>query len=254
MTWQGNEWEKWGQRDPYFAVITRDDYHADRVDDGARRVFFAGGEDEIAMTVEDVRRVTSSDWRPNSVLDFGCGVGRLTIPLARISERICAVDVSPAMLREAARNCEDAGLRNVDFRLSTPGLTGVEGPFDFVHSSIVFQHIPPSSGYALFDAILDRVTPNGAGMLHVVHGQRGSPLRTAAHRARRSSRVIHRLLNVIQRRPIDAPLMAMFEYELSRLLVSLQTRGFERIGGRLTDHGGWLGVMLTFSRGDAGSP
>lgn len=249
MTWQGHEWEKWGQRDPYFAVITHDEYHADRVDDAARQAFFAGGEGEIAMTLDDVRRVTDSAWRPRSTLDFGCGVGRLTMPLARISERVCAVDVSSAMLREASRNCAAAGLGNVEFRLSSPNLAGVEGPFDFVHSSIVFQHIPPSSGYPLFDAILDRVTPNGAGMLHVVHGRRGPRLRIAAHRARRSSHMVHRLFNVIQRRPMDAPLMAMFEYDLSRLLTSLESRGFERVGGRLTDHGGCLGIMLTFSRG-----
>src|SRR4051794_16761312 len=86
MTWQGREWEKWGQRDPYFAVISHDEYHADRVDDAARQAFFAEGEDEIATTLDDVRRVTESAWRPRSTLDFGCGVGRMTMPLARISE------------------------------------------------------------------------------------------------------------------------------------------------------------------------
>jgi hypothetical protein len=125
-------------------------------------------------------------------------------------------------------------------------LTGVDGPFDFVHSFIVFQHIPPALGYRLVDAILDRLAPGGAGMLHFAHARRAPLARRLAHSARRSSPVIHRMLNVLQRRPWSWPLMAMYEYDLSRLLEILQQRGFTRIGGRLTDHGGHLGVMLSF--------
>ena len=34
-------------------------------------------------------------------LDFGCGVGRLTQALASHFERVCGVDISPAMIQHA---------------------------------------------------------------------------------------------------------------------------------------------------------
>jgi hypothetical protein len=40
----------------------------------------------------------------------------------------------------------------------------------------------------------------------------------------------------------------MFEYDAARVLELLKARGFDRVGGRLTNHGGWLGIMLAFAR------
>jgi SAM-dependent methyltransferase len=246
--WRGEEWEKWGETDPYFGVVSDPRYRSENLNDAARATFFGGGEAEIAETLAAVRQLVGKPFRPRRTLDFGCGVGRLTIPLARESDVVVAVDVSPAMLNEARVNCERAGISNVEFRRSQPGLSGVDGPFDFVHSSIVFQHIPPKLGYELFEAILDKLAPDGAGMLHFTYARRSPLLRRVAHGARRSSRIVHRLLNVVQGRPLSAPLMAMFEYDLARLVETLQRRGFDRIAGRLTDHSGCLGVLLSFSR------
>jgi SAM-dependent methyltransferase len=246
--WRGDEWEKWGQADPYFGVVSHPDLRAGGISESARDKFFRGGETEIAETLTHVRRLVGRDFRPKRTLDFGCGVGRLTIPLARESQAVVAVDVSPSMLDEARRNCQHAGVSNVSFQLSEPGLRGVDGPFDFVQSSIVFQHIPPRLGYGLFEAILNRLSPDGVGMVHFTYGRRSPLLSRVAHGARRSSRVVHRLLNLVQRRPFGAPLMAMFEYDLGRILETLERRGLNRVDGRLTDHGGCLGVMLAFAR------
>lgn len=53
-----------------------------------------------------------------TVLDAGCGPGRLTLPLARAvgpSGRVTAVDVQPGMLARAQAKTAAAGLENIDF-------------------------------------------------------------------------------------------------------------------------------------------
>lgn len=246
--WRGAEWDKWGAADPYYGVIIDPRLRSDRIDDAARADFFRSGEVEVEATLDELRTLAGPHSAFGRALDFGSGVGRLTIPLARAFNEVIGVDVSPAMIAEARANCAKQGVTNVDFRISTPDLSNVEGRFDFVHSFIVFQHIPPALGYSIFESLLDRLEPTGAGMLHFTYARRAPALRSLVHRARRSSRLVHRILNIAQRRPVGAPLMAVFEYDLARLLGTLESRGFDRIGGRLTNHEGWLGIMLAFSR------
>ena len=60
-----------------------------------------------------------------SSLDFGCGVGRLIIPFARVFEHVTGVDISPAMLEIAQRNCLEQGIHNVEFVRSDDELSRV---------------------------------------------------------------------------------------------------------------------------------
>jgi ubiquinone/menaquinone biosynthesis C-methylase UbiE len=53
-----------------------------------------------------------------SVLDAGCGPGRLTVPLARgvgSTGRVVALDIQAGMLARAKTKSEAAGLANIDF-------------------------------------------------------------------------------------------------------------------------------------------
>ncbi len=53
-----------------------------------------------------------------SVLDAGCGPGRLTVPLARHvgpQGRVLAVDIQPGMISKAKEKVAQAGLANVEF-------------------------------------------------------------------------------------------------------------------------------------------
>jgi len=42
----------------------------------------------------------------DTVIDFGCGPGFYTIPLARIAARTVGIDISEKMLQRAAQNCK----------------------------------------------------------------------------------------------------------------------------------------------------
>lgn len=53
----------------------------------------------------------------DSVLDVGCGPGRIVVPMAKRAGRVTALDSSPKMLEYCMKNAEEAGLTNVTAKL-----------------------------------------------------------------------------------------------------------------------------------------
>jgi methionine biosynthesis protein MetW len=77
-----------------------------------------------------------------TVVDIGCGLGRLTRPLAARARHVVAIDVSSEMLERARRL--NAGLGNVDW-LHGDGVSLRpirDGSADLCVSHVVFRHIP----------------------------------------------------------------------------------------------------------------
>ncbi|HEX2095579.1 MAG TPA: methyltransferase domain-containing protein [Longimicrobiaceae bacterium] len=79
------------------------------------------------------------DLAGRSVLDLGCGIGRLTAALAARGARVVGVDVSREMLRRAR---EEVPSPNVTFLHASAGsLPLPDGSIDVVVASYVFQHL-----------------------------------------------------------------------------------------------------------------
>ncbi|HKJ31811.1 MAG TPA: class I SAM-dependent methyltransferase [Balneolales bacterium] len=96
--------------------------------------------------LKKIRKYVDPHFSINRALDFGCGVGRLLIPLSVYSSHVTGVDVSESMLDEARKNCEARQITNVDFIKSDDDLSLLNRKFNFIHSYIVFQHIPAKRG------------------------------------------------------------------------------------------------------------
>ena len=97
----------------------------------------AGGAEELTSLLGRL----GGDPRGGTCLEVGCGPGRMTRALAERFGRVIAVDVSPAMLEQAAANANAA---NVSFRLvSGERLDGVEdATADTLVCYLVLQHLP----------------------------------------------------------------------------------------------------------------
>ncbi|MGA2172504.1 MAG: radical SAM protein [Sedimentisphaerales bacterium] len=82
----------------------------------------------------------------NSVFEAGCGTGYATVLIAdklKKSARITAADLSDAMLAQARKRSESAGLHNVRFIAGDAlEILNRGGPFDMVFSSWVLGYIP----------------------------------------------------------------------------------------------------------------
>jgi SAM-dependent methyltransferase len=247
MRWLELQWEKLGRKDPYFGVLTHEKFRSARIDAEARAEFFASGERHVALCFETIRRCLAPTFAPRRALDFGCGVGRLVIPLARRCTEVVGADVSAAMLAEARRNCEQSGLRNVTLVEVASGPAPLTGSFDFIHSFIVFQHIPAAKGERITRELLARLEPGGVGALHFTTAQRASTMQRITRRLRWSVPALNGLANLLKGRPGE-PLMIMDQYDLGRIWNALREHGCEHAYLRATDHGGNLGVMLFFEK------
>ena len=99
--------------------------------------FAASGERDLESQVLDGLDARA-DW---SVLEIGCGIGRLLRPLSSRVGRAVGVDLSDEMVRRGREYCAD--LPNVELLRTDGTLAGLpEASFDLVFSHIVFQHLP----------------------------------------------------------------------------------------------------------------
>ncbi|MFF4095578.1 class I SAM-dependent methyltransferase [Streptomyces sp. NPDC001834] len=131
-----------------------DGFYADRT----RPVpFFAAKPDESLVSYADRRLIS-----PGRALDLGCGPGRNALYLASLGFRVDAVDLSPAALAWAGERAREAGAdirfhHGDAFALTATELTG---PYDLIHDSGCFHHLPPHRRVSYL-ALLDRVLAPG---------------------------------------------------------------------------------------------
>lgn len=150
-------WNEWGRRDPYFAIISRPDRRGNRWD---LDEFFRTGVDDIDAMLGWLQKL-HVPVEPGRVLDFGCGVGRLTQALARTFAECDGVDIAPSMI-ERARELNQFGDR-VRYHVNDRNdLTLFEdGSFDLVYSIIVLQHIEPVYSMAYVREFARILAPGG---------------------------------------------------------------------------------------------
>ena len=249
----GGERDRWERlaRDPYYAVLNVEGNRTARMSEADHLAFARSGEEDMDRTLGEIRRFLDPGFAPREAVDYGCGVGRLTVPIARLAAHVTGIDISQAMLDEARRNCDAHDLSNVDLVMPDAYFAsesaGASAP-DFVHAYIVFQHMPPSAGLWVADALVRRLRPGGVGALHFTYGRRASRLRRVVNRLRRVVPGVNALVNLVQGRPATEPLIPMNAYELGTLFGMLAGHGCAHVHSRLTDHGGHLGVMLLFRK------
>lgn len=130
----GAFWDAKARENPMYFIHSELDY---RSTDEAE--FWASGERSLEKTLAPFGLEIGPADR---VVEIGCGIGRLTRPLARRARRVVGVDVSPGMVRKARQALAD--LDNVELLVGNGSdLSALpDGSADIVYSFIVFQHIP----------------------------------------------------------------------------------------------------------------
>lgn len=240
-------WEVYGEKNPYYAVCSLDGFRVENIDDEVLESFFQSGHDYVERIWTEIESNLVENFKPERTLDFGCGVGRLTIPLAQRSGKIVGVDISERMVVQAKKNCEAYNVSNAEFALSDDRLTRVSGPFDFVHSFIVLQHIDPKIGIGLFRRMVEMLTQGGVGVLHVQYANL-VPSRAQRIRNKIYRRVpfVYSLRNIALRQKHE-PLIPTHEYDLNSLFQILQANDCHRCSVRFSRHGA-DGVLFFFQK------
>lgn len=247
-------WEYYGRTDPYFGVLTSPEFQGGLKTDSARHQFFDSGRSYIDFVLKAVRDHIDPTFTPTRALDFGCGVGRLTIPLASVCQSVVGVDVSDSMLAEARKNAEQQGKLNATFVKGDDALSNVTGTFDFLNSLIVFQHIPVARGEAIFRTMIARLAQSGVGAVQFTYGfdSATAPGRKLLIDAYRHVPGLWGARNVVKGKPFNEPMMQMNRYDLNSLMRILQESGCHLVHVRFTETGSFgrsmFGALLLFQK------
>jgi 2-polyprenyl-3-methyl-5-hydroxy-6-metoxy-1,4-benzoquinol methylase len=101
-------------------------------------------------------------------LDFGCGVGRLSLAIAQYAKSVTGIDISSGHLEKAEEHRQNNNAKNVEFKIIRSDLKDVlEEKFDVIISLIVLQHNRPELMKSMIKQLLSFLTDDGFALLHI---------------------------------------------------------------------------------------
>jgi 2-polyprenyl-3-methyl-5-hydroxy-6-metoxy-1,4-benzoquinol methylase len=160
-------WTQLGAEQPHWSVLSLEAYLKDNLDTNLEK-FFASGEAELAAIQVAFQRTGRDLSSVKSILEYGCGVGRVTAWLGRQFAAVHAVDISHNHLKLAEQTAASARLANVAFHhVQTLDDVAALPKVDLAYSMIVLQHNPPPIILAIVRRLLGCVNPGGYLFLQV---------------------------------------------------------------------------------------
>jgi 2-polyprenyl-3-methyl-5-hydroxy-6-metoxy-1,4-benzoquinol methylase len=173
-------WQRLGETDPHWSVSTSEVFRAGRIDESGE-AFYASGAPDAARFAAACARAGLPRFGGESCLEFGCGVGRVTLWLSRHFKTVHAVDISGAHLAEAKSALLARGVSNVVFHeLKEPSALGSLPEVDAVFTMAVLQHNPPPLIFAAIRALLGRLSPGGVATFQLPTWASGYSFETRA--------------------------------------------------------------------------
>ena len=174
----GIAWQAFGTTEPHWSVLTSEEYRQEKLAANIDN-FYASGRGDIELHLNFLRRA-GLPTRFARAMDFGCGVGRLSMALAEHASQVVGIDISPPHLNLAGERARAEKITNVSFHAitSVDDLHRYDG-FDFVISRIVLQHNPPPVMAALYGKLLTSLAPGGVAIVQMPTFMRGQKFAAA---------------------------------------------------------------------------
>lgn len=104
------------------------------------------------------------------ILEIGCGIGRILIPMAAIFGEAVGVDVSTEMVKTGRKHAKKIFNCTIFENNGSDLSKFPDNYFDFCYSYIVFQHIPEKEIVKNYIKEVSRVLKNGKIFRFQVHG------------------------------------------------------------------------------------
>ena len=138
----GAYWNRAGESAPHWSVLTEERFLPHNIADNLE-AFYASGAWDAQVLDAILARIGRRASQFQHAVDYGCGVGRVTLQLARRFPRVTGLDISAPHLHLAGETFRRAGLTHVTpVRVMPDHLMPVES-CDLWYSRIVLQHCAP---------------------------------------------------------------------------------------------------------------
>lgn len=151
----GKVWKAYGESDPYFSVLSHVRFRGKPTAE-AMAEFFASGEAEVDSIFNIMKRCEIDTKSIERVVEFGCGVGRVSLWLARHFPEVCGIDISQRHLDIAVEKIDAEGVKGFNpLHIDTlEGLASIP-PFDLLYTRLVLQHNPPPIQHEILRRLLE---------------------------------------------------------------------------------------------------
>lgn len=252
------DWEQYAKTNPYWAVLTSDEFKSENLTESNRKRFFETGEQHIHQIIHSLRdHCGLSAQTLGTSLDFGCGVGRLLVPLARISKKAIGIDVSETMRRICKENCDRFDIFNVELYGSDARLSALEpyaGKVDLITSLLVFQHIPVKTGLSILARLLRLLRTGGFGSLHLTFA---NEIKLFSHEAGNLTgevfsyyqRLGDGVVKLVSEESEDFLGMQMNHYNMTEVICMLHRYGVTAFYSQIHNMAGHMSVQFFFRKG-----
>lgn len=167
LTHVENCWRQLGETEPHWSVLAQPQFKSHQIVENGGS-FYASGEHDARLFTEAANRSRVTLPLRGTCFELGCGVGRVTMWLARSFDHVIAADISSSHLSVAEQALREGGHRNVEFRLVNRLDAFDQLPrFDSFFTVIVLQHNPPPVMRWLLQTILSKLNPGGIGFFQL---------------------------------------------------------------------------------------
>ncbi len=179
-------WQYLGEQEPYWSVLTAPRFKMSHI--GATGdEFYRSGRACLSVIEAFFSRNGQAIADIQSVLEFGCGVGRETTALASRFRRVVGVDISSAHLALARQAVSRHHQSNVEFiQLASIEAVAALPECDLLYSVIALQHNPPPVMLELLSQLFDRLRPGGYALFQLPTFWKGYSFSWQAQLARSS--------------------------------------------------------------------
>jgi SAM-dependent methyltransferase len=160
-------WSALGEDEPYWSVSTYDIFRRAGLDDHRIEQFYRSGSQDFLDVENAFRRnglTPSPAW---SILDLGCGLGRVAEHFSSRYAAYTGIDISASHLRIADERAIRIGRTNQRFMFLRDFIRATEISYDLFFSLMTLQHNSPPIITWLLRQCLERVKPGGFAFFQV---------------------------------------------------------------------------------------
>lgn len=175
-------WTGVGASAPHWSVLTEERFRPENIEQNLD-VFYAGGDWDARVLDAALARIGRRAEELPHCVDYGCGVGRITLHLAKRFGTVTGLDISAPHLDLAARAMGQAGHSNVALRQVTAADLMPVAQCDLWFSRIVLQHDPPPIAMHVLARAFASLAPRGVAVFQIPTWSQGYRFRIADYLA-----------------------------------------------------------------------
>ena len=211
-------------REPFFATVTDPKFLRANLTPVRERKFYATGEALVERMFAIIEAGLVPGFAPVSMLEYGCGPGRLAIPLSRRPGSVSAIDRSPVMLDVARREAARRGAGHIAFD-APDAFAASSRKFDLVVCYHVLQRLSTRTGLSLIRSLVDRMSPGGVGVFQWPLGTGASAGVQVTRWAREHLPGVNATINRLRRKPSADAFIPTHAYALDEVMAVLKAAG-----------------------------